>query len=78
VIFADEPTGNLDSKTGVEILDLLRRSVSEMGQTVIMVTHDARAAATTDRVVFLEDGRVVQDSPHMEMGEILDTVRSME
>jgi putative ABC transport system ATP-binding protein len=78
VIFADEPTGNLDSKTGVEILGLLRRAVTEMEQTVLMVTHDARAAATTDRVIFLEDGLVVQDRPHMEMGEILDVVRAME
>ena len=78
VIFADEPTGNLDSRTGVEILGLLRRAVDEMDQTVLMVSHDARAAATSDRVVFLADGMVVQDRPHMEMGEILDTIRSME
>ena len=78
VVFADEPTGNLDSKTGAEILDLLHRSVADMGQTVVMVTHDARAAAASDRVVFLQDGHVVQDEPHMEVGQILETMGSLE
>ena len=61
VIFADEPTGNLDSKASAEILELLRRSVDEFGQTVIMVTHDVDAAAHADRVVELADGRIVAD-----------------
>jgi putative ABC transport system ATP-binding protein len=61
IVFADEPTGNLDSRSGAEILDLLRRSVDEHGQTVVMVTHDPIAAAYTDRVVFLSDGRVVDE-----------------
>jgi putative ABC transport system ATP-binding protein len=61
VVFADEPTGNLDSRSGAEVLQLLRRSVSEFGQTVIMVTHDPVAAGYTDRVVFLADGRVVDE-----------------
>ncbi len=61
VVFADEPTGNLDSRSGAEVLTLLRRSVSEFGQTVVMVTHDPAAAAYTDRVVFLADGRVVDE-----------------
>jgi putative ABC transport system ATP-binding protein len=58
IIFADEPTGNLDSKAGTEVLDLLRRSVREFGQTIVMVTHDPVAASYADRVVFLADGHV--------------------
>ena len=61
IVFADEPTGNLDSRSGAEVLELLRRSVKEYGQTVVMVTHDPVAAAYTDRVVFLADGRVVDE-----------------
>jgi putative ABC transport system ATP-binding protein len=61
IVFADEPTGNLDSKSGAEILELLRRSVDDHDQTVVMVTHDPVAAAYTDRVVFLSDGRVVDE-----------------
>ncbi len=59
IIFADEPTGNLDSRAGAEVLDLLRRSVREFGQTVVMVTHDPVAASYAGRVVFLADGRIV-------------------
>jgi putative ABC transport system ATP-binding protein len=59
VIFADEPTGNLDSRTGAEILAFMRAAVDEMGQTVVMVTHDPNAAAHADEVVFLADGRIV-------------------
>jgi putative ABC transport system ATP-binding protein len=61
VLFADEPTGNLDSATGTEILGVMRQAVDAHGQTTLMVTHDARAAAVADRVVFLADGRIVQD-----------------
>jgi putative ABC transport system ATP-binding protein len=61
VVFADEPTGNLDSKTGGEILELLRSSVQDYGQTLVMVTHDARAAATADRILFLADGQIVKE-----------------
>ncbi len=61
VVFADEPTGNLDSKTGDEILELLRTSVQEYGQTLVMVTHDARAASRADRVLFLADGLIVKE-----------------
>ncbi len=61
VIFADEPTGNLDSKSGGEVLELLRRSVEEFGQTVIMVTHDPKVAAYADRVIVLADGEVAAD-----------------
>ena len=78
VVFADEPTGNLDSRTSGEILDLLRRSVDEFGQTIVMVTHDARAASVADRVLFLQDGLIVRDSPSMDAGEIFDVVKSLE
>ncbi len=61
VIFADEPTGNLDSTSGAEVLGFLRRSVDDFGQTVVMVTHDPKAASWTDRVVFLADGRIVDE-----------------
>jgi putative ABC transport system ATP-binding protein len=63
VVFADEPTGNLDSQASGEVLDLLRRSVDDLGATVIMVTHDPEAAAVTDRIVELADGKVVSDTP---------------
>jgi putative ABC transport system ATP-binding protein len=71
VVFADEPTGNLDSKTGAEILELLRRSTQELGQTMVMVTHDAHAAEIADRVLFLADGRIVEELPRSPAGEIL-------
>jgi putative ABC transport system ATP-binding protein len=71
IVFADEPTGNLDSRSGAEILDLLRRSVDEHDQTVVMVTHDPVAAAYTDRVVFLSDGRVVDDLRDPEREQII-------
>jgi putative ABC transport system ATP-binding protein len=61
IVFADEPTGNLDSRSGAEVLGLLRRSVDEYHQAVVMVTHDANAAAWADRVVFLSDGRIVDE-----------------
>jgi putative ABC transport system ATP-binding protein len=61
IIFADEPTGNLDSRSGAEVLGFLRRSVREMDQTVVMVTHDPVAASYSDRVLFLADGRIVDE-----------------
>ncbi|MGW5698305.1 ABC transporter ATP-binding protein, partial [Streptomyces asiaticus] len=61
IVFADEPTGNLDSRSGAEILEFLRGSASALGQTVVMVTHDPVAASYADRVVFLADGRVVDE-----------------
>ena len=61
IVFADEPTGNLDSTSGAEVLSFLRRSVDEFGQTVVMVTHDAVAASYCDRVIFLADGKVVDE-----------------
>lgn len=68
IVFADEPTGNLDSKTGNEVLRFMQQAVREFGQTIVMVTHDANAAAYADRVVFLSDGRIVSelDSPTSE------------
>jgi putative ABC transport system ATP-binding protein len=61
IIFADEPTGNLDSRAGVEVLGFMRRAVDEMGQTIVMVTHDPMAASYADRIVFLADGRIVDE-----------------
>jgi len=77
VIFADEPTGNLDSTTSQEILGLLRRAVAEFGQAVVMVTHDAAAAAVSDRVVFLADGAVVADEPGLDAEQILDRMKAL-
>jgi len=71
VVFADEPTGNLDSKTGAEILELLRTSVEELNQTTVMVTHDPRAAAIADRILFLADGAIVRDMPRSEAGAVI-------
>jgi putative ABC transport system ATP-binding protein len=71
VVFADEPTGNLDSKTGEEILNLLRQSVESYGQTTVMVTHDPRAAAIADRILFLADGLIVRDMPRSEASAVI-------
>jgi putative ABC transport system ATP-binding protein len=71
VVFADEPTGNLDSKTGGEILELLRSSVEELNQTSVMVTHDPRAAAIADRILFLADGLIVRDMPRSESSAVI-------
>jgi putative ABC transport system ATP-binding protein len=76
VVFADEPTGNLDSASGREVLALLRRAVDEYGQTIIMVTHDAAAAAIADRVLFLADGRLVDERAHPSVEEILDLLKT--
>ena len=74
VLFADEPTGNLDSTTGGEILVLMRESVDTFGQTTVMVTHEARAAAIADRILFLADGRIVRDVEGASQAEILETL----
>jgi putative ABC transport system ATP-binding protein len=71
VVFADEPTGNLDSKTGAEILELLRSSVEALGQTTVMVTHDPYAAAIADRILFLADGLIVRDMPRSEASAVI-------
>ena len=75
VVFADEPTGNLDSKTSGEILELLRDSVDSLGQTTVMVTHEARAAAFADRILFLDDGLIVKD---MGRADAHDVTQAME
>jgi putative ABC transport system ATP-binding protein len=77
IVFADEPTGNLDSRSGAEVLELLRRSVTEHGQTVVMVTHDPIAASYTDRVVFLADGRVVDELRDPSRDQVLDIMTRM-
>jgi putative ABC transport system ATP-binding protein len=77
VVFADEPTGALDSTTGAEVLSLLRRSVDEWGQTVVMVTHDANAAAVADRVVLLADGRVAGEIVDPAVDTVLGAVRDL-
>ncbi|WP_432477792.1 ABC transporter ATP-binding protein [Nocardioides sp. GXQ0305] len=74
VVFADEPTGNLDSTSSAEVLGFLRRSVDEFGQTIVMVTHDPVAAAYTDRVVFLADGKIVEELSEPTRDSILDTM----
>ena len=77
VVFADEPTGNLDSHTSAEILHLLRDSVDTLGQTTVMVTHDPSAAAIADRVLFLADGLIVRDSGHASADEIVETMKEL-
>jgi putative ABC transport system ATP-binding protein len=77
VVFADEPTGNLDSNSSAEVLRLLRRSVDELGQTVVMVTHDANAAAMADRIVVLADGRIVHDELVRTPDQVHDLMRSV-
>ena len=77
MIFADEPTGNLDSTTGAEILDFMRRAVRELHQTIVMVTHDPTAAAYSDRVVFLADGRIVDELLDPTPTTVLDKMGSL-
>jgi putative ABC transport system ATP-binding protein len=77
VLFADEPTGNLDSTTSRGILDLLRASVDEYGQTTVMVTHDAQAAALADRILFLADGRIVKEIPESNAAEVLAAMQEV-
>ena len=77
VVFADEPTGNLDSKTGTEILELLKEAVSDYGQTLVMVTHDVRAATIADRIVYLADGRIVKDVGRSTAAEIIAAVEEV-
>jgi putative ABC transport system ATP-binding protein len=77
VVFADEPTGNLDSHTGHEILELLRTSVEQLGQTIVMVTHEARAAAIADRVLYLADGEIVRELSGASQHEISETMEEI-
>ncbi|TCN33440.1 putative ABC transport system ATP-binding protein [Kribbella orskensis] len=78
VIFADEPTGNLDSRTSGEILNLMRASVDDYGQTTVMVTHDARAATMADRVLFLADGEIVKETGQASQHEILQIIDTLD
>ena len=78
IIFADEPTGNLDSRAGAEVLGFLRRSVMEMGQTVVMVTHDPVAASYASRVLFLADGRIVDEMADPTAERVLDRMKRFE
>jgi len=77
VLFADEPTGNLDSTSSKEVLALLRRAVDEWGQTIVMVTHDAGAAAMADRILFLGDGRIVRDLEESTAAEVLAAMQEV-
>jgi putative ABC transport system ATP-binding protein len=78
VIFADEPTGNLDSRSGAEVLTFLRRSVRDLGQTVVMVTHDPVAASYADRVIFLADGALVGELRDPTPDSVLDRIKALE
>ncbi|MFF0437166.1 ABC transporter ATP-binding protein [Streptomyces sp. NPDC004327] len=78
IIFGDEPTGNLDSRSGAEVLGFLRNSVRELGQTVVMVTHDPVAASYADRVVFLADGRIVDEMLHPTADGVLDRMKAFD
>ena len=78
VIFADEPTGNLDSRSGSEVLGFLRSSVRELGQTIVMVTHDPVAASYADRVVFLRDGQITSEMYQPTPQTVLDALKKLE
>ncbi|WP_416220046.1 ABC transporter ATP-binding protein [Frankia sp. Cas4] len=78
IVFADEPTGNLDSRSGAEVLSFLQRSVRELGQTVVMVTHDPTAASFSDEVVFLVDGRLVDSMPNPTAESVLDRMKHLD
>jgi putative ABC transport system ATP-binding protein len=78
IVFADEPTGNLDSRSGAEVLGFLRRSVSEFGQTIVMVTHDPNAASYADHVLFLTDGRIVDEMPEPTAERVLERMKGFD
>ncbi|MFD0852373.1 ABC transporter ATP-binding protein, partial [Actinomadura adrarensis] len=77
IVFADEPTGNLDSRTSSELLGFMRRSVDEFGQTIVMVTHDPSAAAYADRVLFLADGKIVEEMADPTAEKVLDRLKDL-
>ena len=77
IVFADEPTGNLDSRSGADVLAFLQQSVREMGQTIVMVTHDATAASYADRVLFLADGRIVDEMSEPTPEKVLDLMKTL-
>jgi putative ABC transport system ATP-binding protein len=78
ILFADEPTGNLDSKTGGEILELLRDSARDYNQTIVMVTHEARAAAIADRIMFLADGLIVKELTDTDAAQVLEVMSTLQ
>jgi putative ABC transport system ATP-binding protein len=78
ILFADEPTGNLDSKTSAEILELLRMSAREYSQTIVMVTHDPRGASIADRILFLADGLIVKEMTDATVGQVLEVMSTLE
>jgi putative ABC transport system ATP-binding protein len=78
IVFADEPTGNLDSRSGAELLRFLQDAVRRYEQTIVMVTHDANAASYADRVIFLADGRVVDEMAEPTAERVLDRLKSLE
>ncbi len=78
IVYADEPTGNLDSRSGAELLAFLRSAVDEHGQTIVMVTHDASAASHADRIVFLADGRIVDEMSEPTTDRVLDELKKLE
>jgi putative ABC transport system ATP-binding protein len=78
VVFADEPTGNLDSRAGAELLEFLEKAVAELGQTIVMVTHDPTAASHAERVVFLADGKVVDEITAPTTRRVLDRMKAIE
>jgi putative ABC transport system ATP-binding protein len=78
IVFADEPTGNLDSKTSGEILEVLNRSVQELEQTIVMVTHEARAAAIAHRILFIADGLIVRESKDLSAHEIVEEMEQLD
>jgi len=75
IIFGDEPTGNLDSRTGAEILSFMRRAVQDLGQTIVMVTHDPVAASYAQRVIFLADGQIVDQMTSPTPERVLDRIK---
>jgi len=77
IVFADEPTGNLDSRSGAEILGFMRRAVDDLGQTIVMVTHDPNAASYSDRVVFLGDGKIVDELADPTADRIIDKMKTL-
>lgn len=78
IVFADEPTGALDSRTGIEILTFMRRAVDEVGQTIVMVTHDPHAASYADNVLFLADGQIIDEMPDPTTDRVLDRMKRFE
>ena len=78
IVFADEPTGALDSRTGIEILTFMKKAVEDTGQTIVMVTHDPHAASYADNVLFLADGQIIDEMPNPTTERVLDRMKQFE